>query len=218
MTFLFQLNIESKKLKYCIFRHCIEFGLSSILTKCPCHNTIVGKIITSRCSPFNSASNHMLNINIKCSKGETIRLKLSLSRYPSLEKLVELCQRGGIHCRQLHHLSYTFMPFYSSYGREKKVRISLKTHFTINEKIHFLPHQWTNISRIGRYFKIFFVKSLSLWEITIIFGISASKYTENTRHHQKTFPTKFRPGVPQAKTEKKNPLGGYRPNFVENFF
>ena len=99
MTFLFQLNIESKKLKYCIFRHCIEFGLSSILTKCPCHKTIVGNIITSRCSPFNSASNHMLDINIKCSKVETIRLKLSLSRYPSLEKLVELCQRGGIHCR-----------------------------------------------------------------------------------------------------------------------
>jgi hypothetical protein len=100
----------------------------------------------------------------------------------------------------------------------KKVHISLKKHFTINEKIHFLPYQWTNIRRIGRYFKIFFVKSLSLREITIIFGISASKYTENTRHHQKKFPTKFRPGVPQAKTEKENPLGGYRPNFVGNFF
>ena len=97
--FLFQLNIESKKLKYCIFRHCIEFGLSSILIKCPCHKTIVGKIITSRCSPFNSPSNHMLNINIKCSKVETIRLKLSLSRYRSLEKLVELCQRRGINSR-----------------------------------------------------------------------------------------------------------------------
>ena len=73
----------------------------------------------------------------------------------------------------------------------KKVRISLNKHFAINEKIHFLPYQWTNIRRIGRYFKIFFVKSLSLWEITIIFGISASKYTENTRHHQKKFSTKF---------------------------
>ena len=100
----------------------------------------------------------------------------------------------------------------------KNLRISLKKHFTINEKIHFLSYQWTNIRRIGRYVKIFFVKSLSLWDITIIFGISASKQTENARHHQKTFPTKFRPGVPQAKTEKENPLGGYRPNFVENFF
>ena len=100
----------------------------------------------------------------------------------------------------------------------KKVRISLKKHFTINEKIHFLPHQWTNIRRIGRYFKILFVESLSLCEITIIFGISTSKYTENTRQRQKTFSTKFHPGVPQAKTEKENVLGGYRLNFVENVF
>ena len=90
----------------------------------------------------------------------------------------------------------------------KKVRISLNKHFAINEKIHFLPYQWTNIRRIGRYFKIFFVKSLSLWEITIIFGISASKYTKNTRQHQKKFPTKFHPGVPRQKPRRKTPQGG----------
>ncbi len=87
---------------------------------------------------------------------------------------------------------------------EKNVRISLKKHFTINEKIHFLPYQWTNIRQIGRYFQIFFVKSLSLWEITIIFRISASKYTENTRHHQKKFSTKFR----------LYPLGGFPSRFL----
>ena len=31
-------------------------------------------------------------------------------------------------------------------------------------------------------------------------------------------PGNFVGGVPQAETEKENPLGGYRPNFVGNFF
>ena len=100
----------------------------------------------------------------------------------------------------------------------KKVRIGLKKHFTINEKIHFLPYQWPNIRRIGRYFKIFFVKSLSLWEITIIFGISASKYTENTRHHQKKLSDEIWPVPPQGVFLLGFCLGYRRVKFRRKFF
>jgi hypothetical protein len=46
-----------------------------LLIECQYHETIARKIILVCCSLLNSASNHILDMNFKCSEVEILRLK-----------------------------------------------------------------------------------------------------------------------------------------------
>jgi len=78
MTFLLNLNWESKNSKYSIFSaHKISFFFS-ILSKCMGQKSITNINFISFCSPFNAASNHILNIVLKCATSEIVRLEYRL--------------------------------------------------------------------------------------------------------------------------------------------
>ena len=73
ISFWTQYRVQITQIPY--FWHAMKCEPSSISTKRPYHMTIVRQITSSFYSPYNSASNDMPNIKLRCFKVDIIKLR-----------------------------------------------------------------------------------------------------------------------------------------------